>query len=166
MAHKPADEFYAVSGNRDGLDGSCKACTRADVKRYREEHPDKITASKRAWKKTAPGKAAAKRYSQSRAGRDASIRHKHTEKGRARKRRYEHKFRVRRPDAARARDAVKRALHQGTLIRGACSMAGNGKCCGLIHGHHHRGYAEEFKLDVVWLCQAHHHLAHQLPPAK
>jgi len=47
--------------------------------------------------------------------------------------------------------AVRTALRSGALVRpGECSdcerkMAG-------IHGHHHKGYAPEHRLDVVWLC--------------
>lgn len=62
------------------------------------------------------------------------------------------------PERHCAREAVHRAIKSGRLIRPeTCSRCGrdpgrtrNGKS--QIHGHHHRGYAREFWLDVVWLC--------------
>lgn len=62
----------------------------------------------------------------------------------------------------RARDAVAKALKSGLLRRPSCCEA-----CGVaagemrdgrsnIWGHHHHGYAEEQKLNVIWLCLSCH----------
>jgi len=47
--------------------------------------------------------------------------------------------------------AVRTALRSGALVRpqecGDCERRMVG-----IHAHHHKGYAPEHRLDVVWLC--------------
>lgn len=52
---KPAAEFYARKGNRDGLSSWCKACTSA-----RDKRPD-VKARRYAYKKTAAGREAERR---------------------------------------------------------------------------------------------------------
>lgn len=57
-----------------------------------------------------------------------------------------------------ARYAVKYAVRRGRLNKPTqCSSAG---CCGKnLQAHHHKGYAKENQLDVVWLCFDCHHAA-------
>lgn len=58
----------------------------------------------------------------------------------------------------RAAKAVRVAIVDGRLIRPQqCSRCGEG---GRIEGHHHKGYAPEHQLDVVWLCKRCHYAAH------
>ncbi len=57
---------------------------------------------------------------------------------------------ARHPERLAAHGAVYRAVKKGFLTRpSSCSKCG--KAC-KPHGHHHKGYAREFWLDVVWLC--------------
>jgi hypothetical protein len=72
-----------------------------------------------------------------------------------------------------ARQAVHKAIRRGDLIRpDACVKCGlqagdvipwpwplDGmppRVVGLIHAHHHKGYAHEHWLDVQWLCRSCH----------
>lgn len=57
----------------------------------------------------------------------------------------------------RARAAVHRAIKTGKLVRHPCQVCNAPKS----EAHHHRGYAEEYWLDVVFLCPTHHRLADQ-----
>mgnify|MGYP007072099648 CR=1 FL=1 len=71
----------------------------------------------------------------------------------------------------RSRDRAYRAIQRGQLVRpDLCSRCGQVPPPGKdgrsgIHAHHHKGYAEEFALDVVWLCAKCHEHVHpsQLP---
>ena len=50
---------------------------------------------------------------------------------------------------------MRRELRNGRMVRGtACPE------CQPLHGHHHKGYAPQNALDVVWLCATHHVAAH------
>lgn len=52
--------------------------------------------------------------------------------------------------------AVQKAVKDGVLIRPSrCCVAGC-ESTKKIHAHHHNGYDEAHRLDVVWLCPAHH----------
>jgi len=77
---------------------------------------------------------------------------------RAKKKAYEterkRKWRLANPDHAqrirKANHAVERAIDTGKLVRPeTCSECGNR---GDIEAHHHKGYAPEHWLDIVWLC--------------
>lgn len=60
------------------------------------------------------------------------------------------------PEQKKAWIAVDIAIRAGRLTPQPC-------WCGDVEtdAHHHRGYAPEHALDVVWLCRRHHALAHQ-----
>ena len=51
--------------------------------------------------------------------------------------------------------AVFRAVKRGDLVKTNCSVCGSAK---QVEGHHHNGY--ERQLEVDWLCNPHHRLAH------
>lgn len=57
--------------------------------------------------------------------------------------------------AVRAQWAVKKAIKSGRLDRLPCEVCGDPKS----HAHH-RSYAREDRLKVVFLCAAHHHEEH------
>lgn len=56
-----------------------------------------------------------------------------------------------------ARRALRQAVRSGRVQRP--EVCDNGHP-GPIEGHHHRGYAPEFHLDVVWLCKDCHDKIH------
>jgi hypothetical protein len=64
-------------------------------------------------------------------------------------------------DKKRARRAVRYAVLIGKLVRPEACENGHP---GPIEAHHHRGYAPEFWLDVVWLCKNCHDKAHGRVP--
>jgi len=51
---RPLTEFYPDLTHSDGVHSTCKACSKAISKAYREKHPEKMTQLKRAWKAADP----------------------------------------------------------------------------------------------------------------
>lgn len=115
------------------------------VKKYYRAHREELL---RAWRERYPrGTGIRKAY-----------RHKynkaHKRENAAEERRYRRKF----PERSSARWAVYRAVRTGMLTRPRhCSKCGR-EC--KPNGHHHRGYAKEFWLDVIWLCMECHVAEH------
>ena len=74
---------------------------------------------------------------------------------------YLEKQRIRRaanPDMRKAHQSVSNAIKAGVLTRpDSCPVCGNSKM--RIEAHHHKGYAPEFSLDVVFLCTSCHRAA-------
>lgn len=56
----------------------------------------------------------------------------------------------------RAHAAVRYALKTGKMERQCCELCEEPR----THAHHHKGYDEENKLNVQWLCPRHHSEAH------
>jgi 5-methylcytosine-specific restriction endonuclease McrA len=69
LAHKRLDEFSPNPGYKDGIDGQCRPCVRAETNRrrranpdaarrasqkYRERYPDRTAAAMAAWRKKNP----------------------------------------------------------------------------------------------------------------
>jgi hypothetical protein len=48
-------------------------------------------------------------------------------------------------------------VKRGELVKKPCEVCGS---CHDIQGHHHKGYAKEHHLDVVWLCRTCHNKTH------
>lgn len=82
------------------------------------------------------------------------VRERNPEAIRARDR--ERGFRGKYEDQARAHNAVKTALRNGTLVRESCEVCGESKVIA-----HHDDYARP--LDVRWLCHRHHGEEHRNP---
>lgn len=98
------------------------------------------------------------RYIRSDKGRATRAAYRRSERGRAVLASLNRAYRAADPDRQRARDAANRAARAGRLTKPeACSACGSS---GRIEGHHHRGYAPEHMLDVVWLCNRCHRLTH------
>lgn len=58
-----------------------------------------------------------------------------------------------------ARIAVNDAVKEGRIVRpDTCSSCS--KASQYIEGHHHKGYAKPYELDVVWLCKKCHWREH------
>jgi hypothetical protein len=78
-------------------------------------------------------------------------------RNREKQRAYTAEWRKKHPLQYRANVAVSKAVKRGDLVRpNLCSQCG--KRC-KPQAHHHKGYAEEFWLDVIWLCRPCHVLA-------
>ena len=58
----------------------------------------------------------------------------------------------------RAWATLRRRIYTGRLKRGDCEMCQSPNA----QAHHWKGYAEEYFIDVKWLCQKHHHLYHKI----
>lgn len=54
--------------------------------------------------------------------------------------------------------AVRNALLTGKLKKPPCCER-DGCTTEYVEAHHHKGYAKEYQLDVVWLCRLHHSVA-------
>lgn len=78
-------------------------------------------------------------------------------------------WRKRNPEATdrirRAGHAVETAILKGTLVRPkSCSACGTNAA---VEAHHHKGYAREHWLDVLWFCASYHptaDLIQRMPP--
>ncbi len=55
-------------------------------------------------------------------------------------------------EKANARQLIHWLLKSGKMKKQACSLCGDKK----TEPHHHKGYSEEHRRDVVWLCKTHH----------
>lgn len=65
--------------------------------------------------------------------------------------------RLKYPEKEAARNALKKAVNSGKLIRPiGCESCGRKAP---IEAHHHRGYGQEHWLDVQWLCPPCHRTA-------
>lgn len=63
----------------------------------------------------------------------------------------------------RAKRLMYAALRKGDLVRATtCEQCGAPPKRRALEGHHHKGYSDEFAIDVVWLCGRCHQFAH--PP--
>lgn len=62
-------------------------------------------------------------------------------------------------DQYAARNATHYAIRMGKLVRRPCGVCGEEP----TDAHHHKGYAKENRLEVVWLCKPHHQAIHYSP---
>lgn len=138
---KQSDEFYKNVLTPDGRLNQCKVCTRkaqavykrtaagkAVAKREREKHADKYREWKRAHKKTAKGRASELR---------------------SRRANYSYERNA-------AQMAVKWALQAGKIERLPCIICGDAES-----EAHHSSYAKDMRLCVTWLCRDHHGQLHR-----
>ena len=62
------------------------------------------------------------------------------------------------PEKKQANEAVRRAIRKGVLVRPeSCTECGQSHM--RIEAHHHKGYAKEDRLNVVFLCTSCHRAA-------
>lgn len=138
-----------------------KEKTAALVRKYRAAHPEK----KRAWQRSFYARHKKSEYARTHAWALANpekVRAKNLRwrrKNRTKLYEYTRKNRSAYPEKHRAQEAVRRAVKDGKLIRpdhcGKC-----GKVC-KPDAHHHRGYAIESYLDVLWWCECCHNRYHK-----
>jgi len=135
---KPTAAFRKSSNVASGIQGKCRICRSAELRALAMSDPEKERQRQERLRRSARGKA--------RALRGAKI------------------SRLRHPEKAKARAAVKRALDRGLLVRPdtckRCGIAPPKRYDGrsLIQAHHHHGY--ENPLDVEWLCHSCHQREH------
>ena len=95
-----------------------------------------------------------KAYRQSEKGKAAQKRYKQSQKGKANHRKTNIRYYNLHPERVRARDAVKMAIRNGRLPRPnnfQCSCSEQAE-----QYHHHKGYAQEHRLDVIPICKKCH----------
>lgn len=132
----------------------CPAC------RVEAGRRDRRNAQAR-YRVTDKGTATAARYWRTEKGRAASKRNrqKHWDDYREKREAYQADQAQRFPERRRARGLVRFYVRTGRINRpDACQDCGRET---RLHGHHHRGYTGEAKLDVVWLCPACHWARHR-----
>jgi len=78
--------------------------------------------------------------------------HRKTPKGKQLHREQMQRYRARNrlKEAMRAR--LRRAVKRGKVEKTRCALCSELR----VEAHHHKGYAPEVALDVVWLCRKHH----------
>jgi hypothetical protein len=112
---------------------------------WAKENREHVNTYKRGWNAENPEKV--KTYKE-------TYRSSDPERTLAQGRKYAANHRRKFPERDKARNKVKDALITGKLKRPIrCSKCGK-KC--KPQAHHHRGYAPEFALDVIWLCRPCH----------
>lgn len=130
----------------------------AALKAYREQHQAERAAYMAAYR--AEHEAELRRYAVTYQDanrekvREAQRTYRATPNGRESKARTEARDRT--TGATAARHAVAWAIQTGALVRGMCQNCGAAG----VEAHHHLGYAPENRLNVLWLCRAHHEEAH------
>jgi hypothetical protein len=144
LCSKPLEAFYAHAAMSDGRLNKCKDCTRADVKRHRQENLERVRAYDKM-RASMPHRVAARReYAQTPEGKAS-----HARALKASAARY--------PEREKARQMTANAIRDGRLYRWpVCEMP---ECSGRPQAHH-PDYS--MPLVVVWLCSKHHAEAHAL----
>lgn len=127
----------------------CKVCRYEVQKKYRSSERGKELRKKEAINARLSGKKKIrqKRYEQ-------------TEKGRLQQKKYDLKRYGSVEGKARlaAKNAVKYALKVGKLVKQPCWICGE-----TMSEAHHSSYAKDMRLEVTWLCSAHHNEIHNPP---
>lgn len=127
-------EFYSGRGS------SCKACSRARMRKYRARNRSAVRAADKRRDRNPARVAARLAYSRTERGKKANA------KGLTASRK-------RSPEKIAARNSVSMALRSGSVSRAKC------RDCGSVRTEaHHHDYSKP--LDIVWLCRAHHLAEH------
>lgn len=71
--------------------------------------------------------------------------------------RYKNKFQYTKKEKIKAVNRLRWAVKTGKVIQQSCIICNELKS----QAHHHKGYAEENWLNVVWLCSKHHLQEHE-----
>ena len=183
---KPIEEFHSYfckSLNRVRIKSECKKCSnqksliRARIYyksdkflKYRETETFKKMrrAANARFRKTLKRKLWARAYQKTK--KQKEWRKEYNKKffpiwlnfknGREIRNRYSREYRKKHRDKANARNAVQRALNNGSMERpSVCSECFSN---GIIETHHYLGYAKENWLNIKWICKDCHYKAHEL----
>jgi hypothetical protein len=83
------------------------------------------------------------------------------EKASSYKQKYTKKYLLDNPHKQTAHNAVQWALKKGRIVKPAeCSRCLQKTPSKLLHAHHHKGYNEENRLNIVWICGSCHRKEH------
>lgn len=145
---KALDDFYPHPQCKMGVRPECKTCTGKAQEPYREQHRARQRKYARQWHDTQDRDAMAAAWRERYAS-DPEFREKRKAASRANY--YANK------DKHAARRAVQVALKSGALVAESCLFCDDPK----VDAHHH-SYAPEDRLNVTWLCETHHGLAHRI----
>lgn len=157
-----AADFYSKGRNDKRLRMPCKRCRAATQRAYQNTDAGRAAqrSGSRRYEQSDHGKSARAVYNRSASGKAKSRRYHVSSKGRLSARTTEARYLARHPERKAARKAVAYAVATtgGIFREEICAHCGKG---GKTEAHHHRGYAREFWLDVVWLCPPCHRAAEQ-----
>ena len=133
---KPITEFQLHKREKDGHQRRCKTCRAKHAEKHREE----ISKSHKEY------------YQKNKIKFLEYFRiYNKSERGKATKKRVSEKLQKEQPEKYKARYAVTNAVILKKLPKASsqkCVMCGNQA----LEWHHHNGYSEEHKLDVVAVC--------------
>lgn len=171
---KDESEFHKDKRTRDGVYPQCKICKNKRTREYfRSEAGKEYNKSwqkrfrqteqgKEYYKKYAnseKGKETRKRFEQSKKGKAKASRNRRSEKYKARHRVANRQYQINNPEKINAQSAVKLAVEKGKLPHVStlsCVKCGNQA----VHYHHHNGYTQQSKLDVIPVCAKCHSIIH------
>lgn len=170
---KSASEFHPRRNRKGGkgLRSYCKVCEKVRRRKQYVENPEKYIACSRAWQEANKERwnEYRHRYERSPEGRARRKRYQESEYGKKTMRAYQKSdtrravakaWRQRNREKAQAIWHVWKAVKDGRLIRPSiCERCGQ-ESINKLHGHHHKGYAPEHRLDVIWLCIPCHEAVH------
>lgn len=142
-AEKPLAEYYKHKMMADGHLNKCKACSRSDAKRNRDENLEYYREYDKNRHECDPDRraknhAASKSWRQNNMDRAVEL---------------NRRWRKNNPEKYAAHRAVSNALRDGKLQKQPCAICGD-----KLSQAHHNDYTKP--LDVVWLCQQHHAQVH------
>ncbi len=143
---KVIDEFYRHPKMADGYLGKCKQCTKDDVARNYQKNHGYYVQYEKGRASLPHRKQLHKQYAKSHPDVIRECRRRTTKRHPETKLRY----RQRHPDRIYARTMLAYAVRLGKIQKQPCVVCGDPRSEG-----HHSDYSKP--LDVVWLCNKHHH---------
>jgi len=154
---KAINEFNKNRTKPDGLQGYCRECQRASNLKY--AHSEKGKATRKVYLNSPQGKDMRRkvqaRYNRSDKNKECQRRYRHSDNGKANIRHNSIKFKFMYPHRYKARKALNHAVEKGRIPRittQCCAQCGEPA----NEYHHHKGYAQEYWLDVIPLCYVCH----------
>lgn len=142
---KPKSRFAKDSSLTRGVSNTCKECR----SEWSKENSEYLTGKATEWQRNNPERARATVRAWEEKNPEKVTQYRNTTIGRY-------------PERARARQAVRSAVYLGKLPPAWTMVCEGCQEALAAHWHHHRGYAEEFQLDVIALCATCHGQEHRM----
>lgn len=148
-ADKAPTEYYKMTGNFDGLTGSCKECIKSNVKKHREENIERIREYDRQRGQLDHRKENVRRVY-------ANRKNDPLKKVQDRRHRvlWLEKNRIKR----KCHEIVNNAIRDGIIKRKDCEKCGEKNLFKNIDAHH-EDYTKP--LEIIWLCKNCHGERHR-----